>query len=90
MKVKRRVDTNLHPMKRVPKTTARGEDAPRKSRARASLPLTIGRAYERFLERPPMVVLVVLWTVGTALFGSIALALYLTAWMLLQLAPGFI
>jgi hypothetical protein len=54
------------------------------------LPLTIGRAYERFLERPPMVVLAVLWMVGTALLGSIALVLYLTVWMLVQLAPGFI
>jgi hypothetical protein len=84
------VDTNAQPTKRVSQTTARGEDAPRKPRARARLPLTIGRAYERFLERPPMVVLAVLWMVGTALLGSIALVLYLTVWMLVQLAPGFI
>lgn len=42
------------------------------------------------MERPPMVVLAVLWIVGTALLGSIALVLYLTVWMLVQLAPGFI
>ena len=35
------------------------------------------RAYERFLELPVPLVLVVLWFVGAALLGVCALALYL-------------
>ena len=90
MEVKRQVDTIAHPTKRVSKTTASGQDVPRKPRTCARLPLTIGRAYERFLELPQVVVLAVLWTVGTALLGSIALVLYLTVWMLVPLVAGSI
>jgi hypothetical protein len=35
------------------------------------------RAYERFLEVPEALMLVVLWFVGAALLGVCALALYL-------------
>jgi hypothetical protein len=38
---------------------------------------TIGRAYERFLELPVVVVLAVLWLLGGAIIGSCLLALYL-------------
>jgi hypothetical protein len=41
----------------------------------------IERAYERFLELPVPVVLMVLWFAGLALLGLGALALYL-AWLL--------
>ena len=37
----------------------------------------LGRAYGRFLELPPAVVLSVLWLAGLALLGSCVLALYL-------------
>jgi hypothetical protein len=37
----------------------------------------IGRAYERFLELPVPLVLVVLWLAGLAVFSSLALAFYL-------------
>jgi hypothetical protein len=38
---------------------------------------TLERAYERFLELPVPLVLVVLWLAGAALLGTCALALYL-------------
>jgi hypothetical protein len=37
----------------------------------------LGRAYGRFLELPPAVVLSVLWLAGLALLGSCVLAFYL-------------
>ena len=37
----------------------------------------LGRAYGRFLELPPAVVLSVLWLAGLALLGSCVLAVYL-------------
>ncbi len=37
----------------------------------------LGRAYWRFLELPPVVVLSVLWLAGLALVGSCVLAFYL-------------
>ena len=37
----------------------------------------LGRAYGRFLELPPAVVLSVLWLAGLALLGSGVLAFYL-------------
>ncbi len=42
---------------------------------RAADPL--GRAYGRFLELPPAVVLLVLWSAGLALIGSCVLVFYL-------------
>ncbi len=36
----------------------------------------IGRAYEWFLQLPAVIVLTVLWMVGAALLGSIALVVY--------------
>ena len=38
---------------------------------------SLGRAYWRFLELPPAMVLPVLWLTGLALVGSCVLALYL-------------
>jgi hypothetical protein len=38
---------------------------------------TLERAYERFLELPVPLVLVVLWLTGVMLLGACALALYL-------------
>ncbi len=38
----------------------------------------LGRAYGRFLELPPAVVLSVLWLAGLALVGSCVLAFYLS------------
>ena len=42
----------------------------------------LGRAYWRFLELPPAVVLSVLWLVGLALLGSCVLTFYLCASLL--------
>jgi hypothetical protein len=39
--------------------------------------LTLERTYERFLELPVPLVLVVLWLAGATLLGAGALALYL-------------
>jgi len=69
---------------------ARGEAVPREPGASARLPIVLGRTYERFLELPQAFVLAVLWMVGAALLGSIALALYWTGWVLVQLAAGSI
>ena len=54
------------------------------------MPLTVGQAYERFLELPVVVVLAVLWLAGTALLGSVALVLYSAGWVLVQLVVGAI
>ena len=69
-------------------TTTRGEAAPRKRGAHALLPLTVGQAYERFLELPVVVVLAVLWLAGTALLGSVALVLYSPGWVLVRSVAG--
>ena len=45
-------------------------------------PALLGRTYERFLEMPVPIVLVVMWLAGAALIGVFVLALYL-AWSLL-------
>ena len=47
-------------------------------------------AYERFLELPVVVVLAVLWIMGTALLGSITLVLYMTGAGLVRLVAGSI
>ena len=73
-----------------PETAARGEAVPREPRASARLPLSVGRTYERFLGLPPAFVLAVMWVAGAALLGSIALALYWTGWVLVQLVAGSI
>ena len=69
---------------------ARGEAVPQGSRAAADLPHAVGRIYERFLELPPAFVLAVMWMVGVALLGSIALVLYLTVGALVRLVAGSI
>ena len=56
----------------------------------ADVPHAVGRTYERFLELPPAFVLAVLWVAGVALLGSIALVLYSTGWLLVQLVAGSI
>jgi hypothetical protein len=73
-----------------PETAARGEAVPQERRAPARLPLTIGQAYERFLELPPAFVLAVMWVAGAALLGSIALVLYSVGWVLIQAVVVFI
>ena len=50
----------------------------------------MGLAYGRFLELPPVVVLAVFRLAGSALLGSVALVLYLTAGALLPLLAGSI
>ena len=52
------------------------------------MPLTVGQAYERFLELPVVVVLAVLWLAGTALLGSVALVLYSPGWVLVRSVAG--
>jgi hypothetical protein len=48
----------------------------------------VAAAYERFLELPAVVVIAVGWIVGVALLGSIALVLYWTVRVLVQLVVG--
>ena len=76
--------------KNLPEAVARGQAVPREPRAAVRWPLAIGRTYERFLELPPAFVLAALWVVGAALLGSIALALYWTGWVVVQLVAGSI
>ena len=84
------MDTNIYPTKSIFKTTTRGQGVSRRPRASDRLPLAIGRAYERFLELSRVVVMAMLWMVGTAPLGSIALVLYLTMCLLLRLVAGSI
>jgi hypothetical protein len=46
----------------------------------------LGQADGWVLRLPPVVPLAALWVLGAALLGSIALALYWTGWVLVQLA----
>jgi hypothetical protein len=78
------------PTKTLFRTATRGEAAPREQGARALLPLTVGQAYERFLELPVVVVLAMMWLAGATLLGSIALVLYSTVWVLVQAVAGSI
>jgi hypothetical protein len=71
-------------------TATRGEAAPREQGTHALLSLTVGQAYERFLELPVVVVLAVMWLAGATLLGSIALVLYSTVWVLVQAVAGSI
>ena len=48
----------------------------------------IGRAYERFLELPVVVVLAVLWLLGGAIIGSCLLAIYLYGLALVRILLG--
>jgi len=81
-------ETDVRPTTNLPEAVARGQAVPREPRAAVRWPLAVGRTYERFLELPPAFVLAALWMVGAALLGSIALALYWTGWVLVQLAAG--
>ncbi len=54
-----------------PRTTA--APAPRTA---APVPTGIGLAYERFLELPVAVVLLVMWVAGVVLLGACALVVY--------------
>jgi hypothetical protein len=67
---------------------ARVEGAPSKDKAPAPLPLTIGRAYERFLGLSVLVVLAVLWVAGAAILGLCSLILYLAGSELLRLVEA--
>ena len=72
--------------KNLPKTRSRCEAVPRNPRAQEDrLPPTIRRAYVRFLELPPLVVLAMVWVVAVAVLGSLVLVLCITAWVLVQL-----
>ena len=82
--------TNVRPTKNLPQAVARGQAVPREPRATVRWPLAVGRTYERFLELPVPVVLAVMWVLGAALLGSIALALSWTGWVLVQLVAGSI
>ena len=86
----RLVYTGTDPTTNLPETVARGQVVLQEPRADIRWPLAVGRTYERFLELPQAFVLAVLWMVGAALLGSIALALYWTGWVLVQLAAGSI
>jgi hypothetical protein len=46
-------------------------------RTSASLSVRIGQAYERFLEMPVSLIIVVVWFAGAALLGSCVLVMYL-------------
>ncbi len=81
---------DARPTKNLFQTAPRGEAAPRKRGAHALLPLTVGQAYERFLELPVVVVLAVMWVAGVALLGSVALVLYSAGWALEQAVAGAI
>ena len=48
----------------------------------------IEQAYERFLELPVLLVLVMLWFAGLAVLGSLGLALYLYGALLVQVLTG--
>ena len=50
----------------------------------------VASAYERFLELPPVVVLLVMWVAGVALLGSGALVLYWIGRVLVGLMAGSI
>lgn len=83
------VDTNADTTKDRRRTTAKGDGVTQKPGTRDRLPLKPGRAYERFWELPVVFVIAVLWMLGVALLGSIALALYLIGWgVLVQLVAG--
>ena len=65
--------------KNLPKTTGRRQALSRGPRVWEDRLLpTIGRAYERFLEFSPLVVLATMWMVAVALLGLLALVLYFT------------
>ena len=80
---------DAHPTNNSPETTARDGAVPSRSWTYTRSPLTIGQAYEQFLEIP-VVVLAVLWIVGVALLGSMALVLYMIGMGLVQLVAGSI
>jgi hypothetical protein len=80
--------TGTYPTKNLPETVARGQAVLQEPRAAVRGPLAVGRTCERFLELPVVFVLAVMWLAGAALLGSIALALYWTGWVLVQLAAG--
>jgi hypothetical protein len=66
--------------KNLPETTGKRQVGSRGPRAPEDRLLpTIGRAYERFLKFPPLVVLATMWMVAVALLVSLALVLYFTA-----------
>ena len=48
----------------------------------------LGRAYGRFLELPPAVLLSVLWLTGLALLGSFVPAFYLYVSLVVRLLAG--
>lgn len=80
---------NTPSTKNLGKKTSRREAVPRNLRVQEDrLSPTVRRAYVRFLELPPLVALAMMWMVAVALFGSLALILCFTAWVLVQLLAG--
>ena len=69
---------------------AKGE-ATSKTEGRTHMPtvtVAIGRAYERFLELPVPVVLVVLWLLGVLILGAVVMGLYsAVVWLSAAIAP---
>ena len=66
-------------------TKARIESTPIKARSYARSSTTTERAFERFLELPVLIVLIVIWVVGAGLMACGALVLYLVGSELLRL-----
>jgi hypothetical protein len=52
------------------------EDTPRRGSASPTVSGGMGLAYERFLELPVRVVVLVLWVGGVALLGALTLVVY--------------
>jgi hypothetical protein len=68
--------------------TGKSESSPATPRTPTPISAEIGRAYDWFLQLPPVVVLLVLWGAGVALLGSCALVLYWVGWVLVGLMAG--
>ena len=68
----------MHTVTKQPITKAPAviEDTPRRGSTSPTVSAGIGLAYERFLEMPVQVVVLVLWVGGVALLGACALVAY--------------
>src|SRR5918994_1118034 len=87
---KRRVDPNA----RRPETLVRREQRakpPPITEGRPHMPnatVAVRRAYERFLELPVPVVLVVLWLLGVLILGAVVMGVYsAVVWLSAAIAP---
>jgi hypothetical protein len=90
-------DRGVDPNARRPQTPVRREQGakpPPKTEGtegrphKPTAPAAIGRAYERFLELPVPVVLVVLWLFGALILGAVVMGVYSFAvWPSAAIAP---